>query len=276
MSQLNLPDPEKISEFLRETAERDILPLFKQLKDHEINDKESGEIVTAADIRAENRLINSLTKVLPKSTTVGEEEVSGDKSVINRLTGEAPVWVIDPLDGTRNFSKGKDRFAVIVALCLQGETLMGWIYNPIEEVVVIAEKGQGTWENGQRVSLSKPPKIEQMRGSVSKRRYDRLKELANQENGILPADMVRYRCVGMEYVDLARGILHFAEYGILKPWDHAAGLLIHAEAGGYSAFTKDDSPYKAGPTVRDHIIAAPDQSSWRSLKALLDVLQYAA
>ncbi|HJO58994.1 MAG TPA: inositol monophosphatase family protein, partial [Nitrospinaceae bacterium] len=120
MSQLNLPDPEKISEFLREAAERDILPLFKQLKDHEINDKESGEIVTAADIRAENRLINSLTKVLPKSTTVGEEEVSGDKSVINRLTGEAPVWVIDPLDGTRNFSKGKDRFAVIVALCLQG------------------------------------------------------------------------------------------------------------------------------------------------------------
>ncbi len=272
MSQLKLPDPDAIAEILREAAVVDILPLFNQLKDHEVSDKESGEIVTAADIRAEKRLISSLTKALPRSTTVGEEEVSENASVIERLSGEAAVWVIDPLDGTRNFSKGKERFAVIVALCHKGETLMGWIYNPIEEAMVIAEKGQGSWENGSRMHLSKPPKIEKMHGSVSKRRYDKLKELAENENGILPADMVRYRCVGMEYVDLARGKLHFAEYGMLKPWDHAAGLLIHAEAGGYAAFTKDNSPYKPGPTVRDHIVAAPDKNSWRDLSRLLDVV----
>lgn len=272
MTNFKFPDADLIADILREAAVLDILPLFNQLKDHEISDKESGEIVTAADIRAEKRLIASLQKSLSNSTTVGEEEVSEDSSIVDRLSGEAPVWIIDPLDGTRNFSKGKECFAVIVALSHRNETVMGWIYNPIEEAMIIAEKGQGAWENGKKLNIPSAPAIDQMHGSVSKRRYDKLKELEKSKNGVLPAEMVRYRCVGMEYVDLARGKLHFAEYGMLKPWDHAAGLLIHGEAGGHSAFTKDKSHYRPGPTIRDHIIAAPDKNSWQALKRLLDVV----
>jgi fructose-1,6-bisphosphatase/inositol monophosphatase family enzyme len=80
--------------------------------------------------------------------------------------------------------------------------------------------------------------------------------------------MIRYRCVGREYTDLALGELHFAEYGMLKPWDHAAGILIHTEAGGYSSYTKDQTPYRPCPTTRKHLLAAANQTEWRVLKEL--------
>ena len=93
-----LPDQNKVAAIIRETASIEILPLFRKLKDHQIDDKESGEIVTAADINAEQRLTAALEKLAPGSTTVGEEAVSENPEILDRLAGDRAVWVIDPVD----------------------------------------------------------------------------------------------------------------------------------------------------------------------------------
>lgn len=266
---LNLPDPSKVTEILSFVAETEILPLFRRLEDHQISDKKSGEIVTAADINAEHKLAELLTALVPGSVTVGEEGFAADESVMTRLSGDKPVWIIDPVDGTQNFAQGKTCFCVIVAYVIAGRTVAGWIHNPIEKTTVVSQAGAGAFDNGTRLSLKNAPEIAAMTGGVGTRRRDPIRERAAEKNLSLPAKFTRYRCIGLEYADLARSVLHFAEFGNLKPWDHAAGLLIHKEVGGHAAFTSDYSVYTPGPIPKGRLLAAPDEESWRQLRTLL-------
>ena len=81
------------------------------------------------------------------------------------------------------------------------------------------------------------------------------------------ASTFNYRCAAHEYRLIADGHCHFAVFNRLMPWDHAAGVLLHREAGGHAA-RYDGTPYTA--TVRTGgLLCAPDQESWR---ALLDAL----
>jgi fructose-1,6-bisphosphatase/inositol monophosphatase family enzyme len=181
------------------------------------------------------------------------------------------VWVIDPVDGTRNFAEGRDVFGVIVALVLDGTTRAGWIYDPVGDDVMWGIAGQGAWDATGRLSLAGPaPKIEAMRGSVAKRPRERLMEIAKAGQGPVPREMLRYRCVAREYMDLVRGRLDFAVYGQLKPWDHAAGVLLYTEAGGYSAYTEDETLYRPGP-VKDsnRYILARTAARWAEIRDLI-------
>ncbi len=93
---------------------------------------------------------------------------------------------------------------------------------------------------------------------------------------------LRYGCTGREYMDLGMGKLHFAYYAKrLKPWDHAAGVLIHLEAGGYSALCSSPlgssplvpggSPYRPAPEViTASLLMAPDKAGWEGLNALIE------
>ena len=69
----------------------------------------------------------------------------------------------------------------------------------------------------------------------------------------------------MEYVDLARGKLHFAEYNLLKPWDHAAGVLIMEEAGGYGAFVSPKRAYTPGPIINKRFVATYRDDIWNNI-----------
>ena len=82
--------------------------------------------------------------------------------------------------------------------------------------------------------------------------------------------MVRYGCAGREYMDLGTGALDFAQYTRLKPWDHAAGVLIHRQAGGFSALRGHGSPYRVEPRILEEtLLLAPDEESWQTLDGLL-------
>jgi fructose-1,6-bisphosphatase/inositol monophosphatase family enzyme len=71
-------------------------------------------------------------------------------------------------------------------------------------------------------------------------------------------------------MDLGRGAIQFAQYTRLKPWDHAAGVLIHSEAGGFSRLRRDYSPYRAEPhIVEETLLLAPDEATWRILDEML-------
>ena len=259
-------DPKKVAEIIRETASVDILPFFRKLKDHEISDKASGEIVTEADVRAEKRLTRGLLALLPGSVAIGEEAVDADSTIEERLLGEEPVWVIDPVDGTHNFASGKECFCVIIALCHGGKTIAGWIYDPIAEVIHFAEIGKGAWANDRCLKIPTPPIRNNMTASLGQIRQDKFKKNLSSEE--IPKNMLRYRCIGREYTDMALGKIHFGEYGILKPWDHAAGLLIISEAGGYHAYIETQNPYKPIPTIKETLLVTTSESEWLKLRKL--------
>ncbi len=265
------PDPARVAAIMRTVAQEEIMPRFKRLESHETGQKQSGEIVTAADLASEKRLVDAFTELLPGSAVVGEEGFAADPRVIDHLGGDAPVWIIDPLDGTRNFAEHRPCFAVIVALAHRGQTLMGWIYDPINDQMMSAVRGEGVWEEGGRcwlAALQRP--LATLRGSIGKRPKERLEKEARETGLSVPKEMIRYQCVGREYMDLARARLDFAVYGGLKPWDHAAGVLFYHEAGGFSAFHRDiERDYHPGPIADERFILAPDRVSWTELRDLL-------
>jgi fructose-1,6-bisphosphatase/inositol monophosphatase family enzyme len=263
-----LPPIEAVDAIIRDVAAGEIMPRFRALADHEITEKNPGDIVTSADFEAEARLTEALGLLVPGSAVVGEEAAEDDPGILRALGGEAPVWLVDPLDGTRNFAEGRECFAVIVAYCRGGETLAGWIHDPIADVTIWAAAGEGAWMAGERLAAARPVPIAGMRGSLGRKFRKRFEK---SRTGDVPASMTRVGCVGREYMDLARGRLHFAQYAQrLKPWDHAAGVLLHREAGGFNGLTEGRGSYHPAPRIQyASLLLAPDKTAWDSLHAVL-------
>jgi fructose-1,6-bisphosphatase/inositol monophosphatase family enzyme len=262
-------DPELVTKIIRETAETEILPRFQRLSEGDISEKSPGGLVTIADIKAEKVLSQRLTNVLQGSVAIGEEGVAADIKTLNFLSDDNPVWIIDPVDGTHNFAHNVPCFAVIVCLVKKGETVAGWIHDPITNTTLSGERGAGAWdqsgdlngEGAKRVHLEPAKSINQMIGSLKQSARHKLDERrAGGETG-LPSIIKRYRCVGREYMDLARGKFDFASYsGTLKPWDHAAGIMIYKEAGGLDAMLGTGNPYQVeNRLIQGEVMLAPNQ-----------------
>lgn len=268
-----IPSIDDVTSLIRAVTLEVILPRFRNLAEGDISQKKGGELVTIADHESEARLASGLAALAPGSAVVGEEAAEVDARVFRALAGEAPVWLIDPVDGTRNFASGSACFAVIIAYCRGGDVRAGWIHDPVENITVVAEEGSGAWLGGQRLHIDRDVPIGSMSGSLSGRLKERVEARRAGGDLEMPANVVRWRCAGQQYMGLARGGLHFSRYGQLKPWDHAAGVLIHREAGGFSAHMKDEAPYRPEPgIVPGPFLLAPSRSAWRRLHRLLNAV----
>ena len=264
-------DIPQVAALLREAAQSEILPRFNCLKDSEIFEKTGpNDLVTAADLASEALLSERLLEMLPGSVVVGEEGAAKDPDILNHLSGEDAVWIIDPVDGTLNFTKGNREFAVIVALVRKGIVRAGWIHHVLDDNGVSAEEGGGAWDSdGKRLHVAEAAPFGEMAAAlyVGARRtpelYERIKALKSRRG-----PRSHMSCAGAEYLALARGTTHYAIFTRLMPWDHAAGYLIHAEAGGYAAMMDDERPYRPEPIDRN-LLLAPDIDTWHELRSLL-------
>lgn len=138
-----------VEEAVRKAAAVEIMPRFRQLAAHEVLEKSGPhDLVTVADRRAEEFLTQALTELLPGSAVVGEEAVAADPSVYDALGGDAPVWIVDPVDGTRQFVRGEEGFCTLVALAHRGEVLASWTYGAALDVMAVAVRGRGATFNG--------------------------------------------------------------------------------------------------------------------------------
>lgn len=264
-------DIEKIAGLIREVARREIMPRFEKLAAHEVREKSRGELVTIADEEAEAWLDPQLMALLPGSRVVGEEAAANNPDIIRHLAdSDDPVWMIDPVDGTSNFAAGRPIFAVMVALARHGELLAGWIYEPVRDVMAMAEAGSGTTINGKPTRVRPAPADDRkFHGPViagtfgSQEMADRMRSRKER------LDVIKSRrCAGAEYVSLAAGEYHFAVFTRMMPWDHAPGVILHREAGGYSAHA-DGAPYVPGQLEARALLLAPDKDSWRRLHRIL-------
>ena len=267
-------DADKVADIIRETAAEEILPRFRALTPMEVQEKNPGDLVTAADQAAEQVLTRRLAELTPGALVVGEEAHESSPEPLKHLAASDQAWIIDPLDGTHNFAHGKDRFAVIVALAQRGKIVAGWIHVPIDGEIGIAELGSGLRINNRPVSRLTQKPVSHMTGSLGKNLAERLnrRRQTAKQSAEIPKKFVRYRCVGLEYLDLARGRLDFARYGgKLMPWDHAAGVLMHREAGGHSRFQPSGRDYALQREGDDNaLLLAPDRTAWDTLALLTD------
>jgi len=254
------PDIEKVAGLIREVSEAEILSRFRQLDDEDSWEKRPGSVVTVADHAAEKRLSAGLRALAPGSRVVGEEAVADDPDILNLLLDDDPVWIVDPVDGTRNFAAGETGFAVIVAYVVGGETRAGWIHRPVDGVTASAVKGAGAWIDGKRLGVAAPAPAAEMTGSLGAR-LRRNRDFSGRFAGVTNS-----KCCGVDYLAIVSGAIHFAFYRSLMPWDHAAGHLMHREAGGYSACL-DGADYRPGTPGEGGLLLAPDGEIWASLAA---------
>ena len=263
-----IPDPDKVADFIRETAELDVLPRFRALAAHEIIEKSPGDVVTVADHDAEERLTRMLSGLTPGALIVGEEAVHEDSSLLDRLDTLDPVWILDPVDGTANFAAGRPTFAIMVTYVTEGVSRGAWIYSPVDKTMFVAIDGDGAWANDKKLKITAPDDLKGLRGRINYGVFDEHRRPALRKRIADTFDVEKSaRCAGHEYIMLAKGEADFRIYNRLWAWDHAPGALLHKEAGGITARI-DRAPYK--PTERSQgLLSAPSEPIWEKIRSFM-------
>ena len=209
-----------------------ILPKYQNLKEGDVKYKNVSDLVTSVDIAAEKELKKNLLKIIPSSSFIGEEEYSTNHNILKSYQENDYCWTVDPIDGTTNFVKGRDKFAIMIALTKKDQILSSWIYKPLENVMSHAIFNEGSFINNKKIKTNGVNNLDKAIGSIStkywdEKYWDRIKNLKNEF-----AEVKSYRCIGYEYVDIGLGQRNFAILSKLSPWDHIPGVLFVREAGG--------------------------------------------
>lgn len=196
-----------------------------------------SDIVTAADKAAEKLLLDHIRSVYPDHSILSEESGADEQS------GEFR-WVIDPLDGTTNFSQGLPLFCVSIGIEHNGETVVGVVYAPYMDELFHAVKGDGAMLNGNPIKVSGKTRLDH---SVVSTGFPVDKDVNpdnNLDNVARVMPCVRgLRRLGSAAVDIcycAAGFLDGYWEMNLHEWDVNAALLILAEAGGKAESFRDD------------------------------------
>ncbi len=267
-------DHDSVKEIIRDVAQAEIMTRFRALKKEDIAFKIGDDPVTIADKEAEKALSARLSALLPGSKVLGEEAFATNPALLDLFSGESPVWIIDPIDGTRNFVDGKTVFGVIVALAERNQTVAGWLYDPNSDEFVSAEKGAGAYHGDKRLKVLHADRLENMFGSFGSRITKEYKKLVVPENIKKIEFETPMMCACHEYARLVVGFPHFSrpnkqwhyhswlEY--CTPWDDAAGILIHSEAGGFSAHW-DKTEFKPS-SLGKGLLETPDKDSWQEFR----------
>lgn len=250
---------DQVSELLADVADRLILPRFGALESTDIHEKKPGDLVTVADREAEIELARVLRTAEPGVLVVGEEAVFTDPSSLELLPAAEHAWVIDPVDGTRNFARGGADFAVMLAEVRKGVTVRGWIWQPVYSRLYVAELGGGVTCNGTSVRPA---------GASGRTVPLGASYLAVPGEEHADVTVVRsWGSCGVDYPKLIEGEVDFLCYRSMFPWDHLAGGLMVTELGGrISIDTGVD--YRAGVIGR-RLLSANDPHLWQTARDAL-------
>ncbi|MEX1147316.1 MAG: inositol monophosphatase family protein [Sphingomonadales bacterium] len=258
-----------VSQLIRNVAAEVVLPRWQSLEPHQISQKERGDMVTAADHEAEALLEDGLRALMPGAEVLGEEAAAANPAVLEHLHTAEHLWIIDPVDGTNNFIKGRETFAVMVALLTAGQAVASWIYLPVRDCMAVAEYGSGAQLDGRHLRPADRPvkSVGDMVAAAHITRFPddirpRLKSNAARFKANRPAF-----CAGWDYLALAEGRRDLLLYYRTLAWDHAPGSLLIGEAGGYCR-TLDGGLYDPAQNARG-LMSATCADTWRQGYAAL-------
>lgn len=216
----------------------------------EIARKGPADPVTQADRDAEAIVVSMVRQAFPDHGFLGEE---GNRSQVSAEY----VWVVDPIDGTRNYSHGIPFFCTSVALTRKHQTIVGVIYDPMRDEMFHAELGKGAYLNGERIHVSRTSVLSEALLSLS------LVPVQYVDNAHLALPMLvrlqplveSVRVMGSAALHLAYvacGRLDITYQDSLHSWDMLAGALLVQEAGG---IITDFAGHSQLLTARDCIAA---------------------
>jgi myo-inositol-1(or 4)-monophosphatase len=187
-----------------------------------------GDIVTEVDEACEKLIIDRIKAEYPDYPILSEE--SGATGVEE----DRPVWVIDPLDGTRNFMMGIPFFCCSIGLVRKGRTEIGAVYDGVHDEMFFAKRGDGASLNGERIEVSDWDSLEDacvsiawVRTKSKRRRFLGYIEELSQHTSYFR----RFGSAALVACYVACGRMHAYVQGGLSPWDMAAAVLIAEEAG---------------------------------------------
>ena len=211
--------------------------------------KDKFDIVTDADLRSEEVIKKILKKEFPDIDFIAEEGGGGGGEIF---------WVIDPLDGTKNFFKGFPWFGISVALVENMEVRVGVIYNPLNGEMFWGVDGGGAFLNKDRIKVSSNTLKE--KAMIATGFPHRAREKIDNYLKVFKEIFLSVSCVrraGSATLDLAYTALGifdaFFEYG-LSIWDIAAGSLLVKEAGGIVTDFKGEKNYlKTGNIIAGNV-----------------------
>ncbi len=191
--------------------------------------KGPGDIVTAADVEVQGLIHRRIRRAFPDHGVLAEEG-------LDTTAGTQWRWIVDPLDGTKNFARGIPSFCVSIAAEREGRVELGVVLDPIQEELFVGARGAGAWCNGRRIHVSKasdlagaflatglPNRVRRFAGPVA-RVFGRFAArcLGVRDRGAGALDLCYVACGRFDgYWEVDQ-----------SPWDIAAGALIVDEAGG--------------------------------------------
>ena len=228
-------------------AAKTLIRDFGEIENLQVSVKGPGDFVTASDKKVEKILINELQEARPSYSILSEEigQINNDKSF---------KWIIDPIDGTANFLHGIPHFAISIGLEHDDEIICGIVYDPIKDEMFVAEKGNGSYLNNQRMRVSSRSKLKDCIVFTGGPKLEsKNKELALEEYKkfsskiLIPIRKLGSASLDMAYV--AAGRCDGFWQRNLNYWDIAAGIILVKEAGGFVTDFEGENRYVENKTI---------------------------
>ena len=235
--------------------------------DRQITFKGRADIVTDIDVAAEKAMLEILTGAFPDFGILAEESPP--------VTGASPYrWVVDPLDGTRNYAQSIPHFCTIVALAHGDDIIAGVVYDPVREETFTAAAGQGAYLNGEPIAVSQATELSRSLlsfdlGYIDDKAALAIDLLRSLWPGLYSVRLMGSAGLGVAYAASGRVDLFF--HHSLSPWDIAAGLILIQEAGGIvvdrrgaKANLFSPSVICSSPALIQGFLDATDGLPWRT------------
>ena len=228
--------------------------------------KRGVDIVTDVDLAAEKAVLDLLREEYPEFGILAEESKPVE-------SGSPFTWVVDPLDGTRNYANGVPHFCTVVALAYENEPIVGVTYDPVRNELFTAEKGKGAFLDGEPLSVSENLELGQSLlccdlGYVDEKAVLAIDLIRSLWSGIISLRLMGSSALGVAYAAAGRVDLYF--HHSLSPWDIASGLLLVKEAGGIvvdrqgrAANLRTPSIIASNPQLADRFLQATEGHPWR-------------
>ncbi|MCY4418161.1 MAG: inositol monophosphatase family protein [Chloroflexi bacterium] len=237
--------------------------------DIEVSLKGRANVVTDADLASERLILDYVRDEYPDFGILSEES--------DPVAGASPfTWVVDPIDGTRNFAEGIPHFCIVVAIANGDQVVAGVTYDPVRNELFSAQQGAGAYLDGQRIHISDRENIDDaILGFDLGYDFAQAKHLMEMVAGIWPR-ISGYRLMGSSAMSIAytaAGRIDLYAHHSLSSWDIASGILLAREAGATvldRATLEPATLFSPGliiahPTLLDQFLAMTDGYTWRTM-----------
>jgi myo-inositol-1(or 4)-monophosphatase len=202
---------------------------FEKLDSSDVSFKGKRNLVTVADRESEEFIVGEIRRLFPDHSILAEEQTQDKRE-------SDYEWIIDPLDGTINYTHGHPFFCISIALLRGGEVVLGVVHAPILGETYYAQSGEGAFLDGRKLSVSTSDELINSllaTGFAYVREETMSNNLANFNRLSMKARGVRrYGSAAIDLAYVAAGRLEGFWELYLAPWDVAAGSLLVTEAGG--------------------------------------------